>query len=598
MYRAEYRIVGPSERQGGRGDRRVISLGKAEFQDGKPVRVIGFVCDVTERWQAENAVRHSQLRLSGIVSIAADAIISIDEQQHITMFNHGAERIFGYTSEDAIGQPLAMLLPERFRTNHGAHVQQFAASDTTARHMGDRREIFGLRKDGVEFPAEASISKLLIGGECTFTVVLRDITDRKRTEQALELSNQALEARVAQRTAQLQAETERRLEAQAALSRAQRMEAFGQLAGGIAHDFNNLLTIIMGNQELLEMRLQDPKQLALLNRAQEAAEMGARLTGRLLTFARRRQLEPTLLNLNEQITGMVELLRRSIGEQVTMTTNLAPRLWTVRTDASEIESTVLNLAINARDAMQSGGTLVIETAECTIDDGEIGGESKLPGGDFVRLSVADTGTGMPPEVLARAFEPFFTTKPPGKGTGLGLSTIYGFVQQSGGAVTVYSEAGRGTTVNIYLPRAADGGSAVHAVPADAAVPVAKGESILVVEDNPAIREVAVKRIAELGYKVVEAENGPAAIAVLEAPDCGIDLVFSDVVMPGGMSGFDLARWIGVNQQGIKVLLTSGYPEQVSGAPETQRPDVKLLRKPHNRIELARALRDVLDQSQP
>ena len=594
-YNVEYRIVGSGVGSGQAVERRVASLGKTEFQDGKPVRVIGIIRDVTERRHAEDAVRRSEARLAGIVSIAADAIISIDGKQRITLFNRGAETAFGYAPEEVIGQPLELLLPERFRAAHGGHIRQFAAAQTSARLMGERRDIFGVRKDGHEFPAEASISKLDIDGERTFTVVLRDITTRKATEQALAQVNRDLETRVAERTGELHEEMHRREQAQAALTKAQRMEAFGQLTGGIAHDFNNLLTVITGNQELLEMRLKDPKDLTLLKRAQEAAEMGARLTGRLLTFARRRQLEPTLLNLNEQITGMVELLRRSIGEDVTLTTNLAPRLWTVRADPSEIENAVLNLAINARDAMPKGGTVVIETAECSIDDDEIGTGAKLPAGDYVRIAVSDTGVGMTHDVLSRAFEPFFTTKPAGKGTGLGLSTIYGFVQQSGGTVTAYSEVGRGTTINIYLPRVIDGTKAAKQKRQDD-VPIAvSGERVLLVEDRADVRDATRARLEQLGYGVVEAESGAEAIELLRASNQNVNIVFSDVVMPGGMSGFDVARWVQSNKPGLKVLLTSGFSEQVASALDGALPDVKVLRKPYSRIELARALRDALDR---
>lgn len=546
--------------------------------------------------QDETAVRRSEARLSGILSIAADAIISIDEHLRITLFNHGAETIFGYSSAEAIGKPLDILLPERFRPGHAGHIHRFSVLGTESRRMGERREmeIFGLRKSGEEFPAEASISKLEIEGERTFTVVLRDITARKAIEQDLAQINKDLEGRVAERTRELQDEMQRREQALAALSRAQRMEAFGQLAGGIAHDFNNLLTVITGNQELLEMRLKDDKDLALLRRAQQAAEMGARLTGRLLTFARRRQLEPALLNINEHISGMVELLRRSIGEQVTLTTNLAPRLSMVRADPSEIENALLNLAINARDAMPNGGTLVIETIECSIDEGEIGGEFKLPAGDYVRLSVSDTGTGMTLEVLARAFEPFFTTKAHGKGTGLGLSTIYGFVQQSGGTVTVYSEPGSGTTFNIYLPRVTEDAKGFRSKRPEATPAASDGEAVLLVEDRPDVREVTRARLEQLGYSVIEAESGSAAIELLQSGKADVQLVFSDIVMPGGVSGYDLARWISANCSALKVLLNSGFTEQVAGARDPDHEKFKFLRKPYTRVELDRAIRDALE----
>ena len=590
FYSCEFRFLSPGEKDA----RRVSSVGRMEFRDGRPARMIGIVRDVTERRLSEDELRRSEARLSGILAIAADAIISIGDDHRITMFNHGAEQIFGYAAAEVVGQSIDILMPSRFHTAHGPHIRYFAESGATARRMGERREIFGLRKDGSEFPAEASISMLDVGGQRIFTVVLRDITARREVERRLAEVNEQLEERVAQRTSELAAETERRLEAQAALARAQRMEAFGQLAGGIAHDFNNLLTVISGNQELLEMRLKDPKDLALLKRSQEAAEMGARLTSRLLTFARRRRLEPTLINLNEQITGMVELLRRSIGEDIALTTSLAPQLWSVRADASQIENAVLNLAINARDAMPNGGSLIIETADCSIEPGEVGGERPLAAGDYVRVSVSDTGTGMPPDVLSRAFEPFFTTKPPGKGTGLGLSTIYGFVQQSGGTVTVRSKPGEGTTVSIYLPRAPTSAGVRRAESPTNGLPHARGEKVLVVEDNPAVREVTVQHLLDLGYDVREVDTGVAAIEVIREPGHGIDLVLSDVVMPGGMSGFDVAAWVGESAPSVKVLLMSGYPDQAAMPAAASQPPGRILRKPYSRLELARAVREVLD----
>jgi PAS domain S-box-containing protein len=594
LYRAEFRVFRPGSQSGGGGLRRVLALGRTEFRDGRPVRMIGISRDVTEDRRVELTARSLEARLSSVLAIAADAIISIDEKSRIVMFNHGAEVIFGYPAEEIIGQPLEVLLPPRYRAAHGGHVRTFAASSVTARRMGERTEIFALAKSRREFPAEASISRLDEDGVPFFTVVLRDVTERKVAERRMAEVNVELGRQVAEQTRELQAEMQRREQAQTALAQAQRMEAFGQLAGGIAHDFNNLLTVITGNQELLEMRLQDPKQLGLLKRANEAAEMGARLTARLLTFARRRRLEPSLLDLNEQIIGMVELLRRSIGQQVTLTTNLAPRLGAVRADPSEIENAVLNLVINARDAMVGGGMLVIETADCCLEAGEVGRDAKLPAGDYVRLSVSDTGTGMSSEVLQHAFEPFFTTKEPGKGTGLGLSTIYGFVQQSGGTVTAYSEVGRGTTISIYLPRASDEGgvSGIRSEPSE--VPAGAGEIILVAEDDEAVRIVTRQRLEDLGYRVLEAEDARKAIELLQSAREPVQLVLSDVVMPGGMSGFDLARWVATNAPTVRVVLSSGYPDEIARSHEGKLPAVRLLRKPYNRIELARAMRAALD----
>ncbi len=524
--------------------------------------------------------------LAGIVAIAADAIISMDEQQIITMFNHGAEVIFGYTADEVIGKPLTMLMPERFREVHGSHVNTFRISAVSARRMGQRSEILGQRKSGEVFHAEASISKIDINGRRVYTTVLRDITERKASQEALEREVEA-------RTRELKQEMKRREESQAQLVRTQRMEAFGQLTGGVAHDFNNLLTVITGNLELLEMRLKDPKDQVLLQRAHDAAGMGARLTGRLLTFARRRHYAPTRLNLNDQVFGMAELLERTLGEQISLSTTLERAPWIAVADPSEIENAILNLAINARDAMPNGGQLVIETANSAIDSDQPAQDLCLPAGDYVRLSVTDTGLGMSPEVQQRAFEPFFTTKGPGKGTGLGLSTIYGFVQQLRGGVTLYSEPGRGTTISIYLPRAGDTAAPQADGSEAATLPMAEGERILLVEDNAEVRATAFSQLETLGYVVIEADGGPAAVKLLSSGQT-FDLVFSDVVMAGGMSGFDVARWVRTNAPSTRVLLASGFPDEVLRSEDTRHLQLKVIRKPYSRRELALALRRALN----
>jgi PAS domain S-box-containing protein len=568
------------------GEFWITAKGKVSFSGSVPIQCVGILRDVTER-------RRSEARFAGIVSIAADAIISINEQQRITLFNDGAEHVFGYARAEIIGQPLDVLLPDRFARSHGGHIDRFKTSTVSARRMGERGEIYGRRKTGEEFPAEASISNIEIGGQSTFTVVLRDISERKRAEKQLARSNAELEVRVLERTHELNAEMRRREMTQAQLVRTQRMEAFGQLTGGVAHDFNNLLTVITGNLELLEMRLKDERDQALLKRAYDAAEMGARLTARLLTFARRRQFETVQLNLNDSVASMVDLLGRTLGEPISLHTQFEPQLWPTRADPSEIENAVLNLAINARDAMPKGGRLIIETANVSVDDGEIGALGKLPAGDYVRLSVSDTGSGMSAHVLQHAFEPFFTTKQPGKGTGLGLSTVYGFTQELGGTVTIYSELGQGTTVSVYLPRSDAEQSTAKQDRADDVVPVSAGEVVLLVEDNVEVRRVTASRLAELGYRVIDVDGGPAALAVLKS-DQAIDVVFSDIVMAGGMSGFDVAQWVHTHRPGLKMLLTSGYADEALRIQDRQAAGLKILHKPYNRTELARAIRQTLD----
>ena len=538
--------------------------------------------------KAELQLAESQI--ATILAIAADAIISLNEQMRIMVFNDGAASMFGYTKDEIIGQPLDVLIPERFRSSHHEHVSNFATSPVAARRMGERQEIFARRKDGTEFPAEASIAKQEIGGKRVFMVVVRDVTERKRAQAELAKANSELEERVADRTRELEAEIGRREAAQAALIQAQRMEAFGQLTGGVAHDFNNLLTIITGNLELLGEAGDQTAARTLLKRAVDAADMGAALTKRLLTFARRRRLSPQVLDLNELVLGLMEILKRSIGEPITLTTMLAGNLWKTKVDPSEVENAILNLAINARDAMPQGGALIVETRNVS--------GAALPfdsdGGEFVLLSVSDTGEGMPPEVLERAFEPFFSTKGPGRGTGLGLSTVYGFAEQSGGHASIESAVGKGTTVSLYLPRA-DGEPEAKPTQGTEAVPMSEAsESVLVVEDNAEVRELTLQRVEGLGYVAIEAESGSAAIRILESGE-HVDLVLSDIVMAGGVSGYDLARWIGEHAPTVKVVLTTGYAAEETRHDPATHGGNPILRKPYKRAELAVALRDALQR---
>ena len=443
----------------------------------------------------------------------------------------------------------------------------------------------------------------------TKQIEVPEFFQRKRMEDALRASHEVLEQRVAERTRELshanealtaemadrQRIAEERAHLEAQLRETQKLETLGVLAGGIAHDFNNLLTVITGNLELLEMRLQGDKERALLKRAQDASEMGARLTRRLLTFARRRTFEATALDLNDHVIGMAELLERTLGEPITLTTVLERMPWTVLADGSEIENVILNLAINARDAMPNGGKLIIQTSNSTLDDGEIASDGRLPAGDYVRLSISDTGVGMAPEVLQKAFEPFFTTKEPGKGTGLGLSTVYGFAQHARGAATIYSEVGRGTTVNLYLPRADQLGTGMGRSAMTAGVPNVAGTSVLLVEDNPDVRQVTKGQLELLGCHVTDVASGPAAIDVLSSGR-SFRVVLSDVVMAGGMSGFDVVRWVRSHAPDSAVLLASGYPDEVLRQQKPDDSDFDILRKPYSRSELARALRRVLGEA--
>lgn len=378
------------------------------------------------------------------------------------------------------------------------------------------------------------------------------------------------------------------------LRQAQKMEAIGQLTGGVAHDFNNLLTVILGNSELLMEELGDHGSAReLAETCKLAALRAATLTSRLLTFARRQPLRPTDFDLNGLVREMNELIRRTLGEHIEIRTFFAETLWPVLADRSQVETALLNLVVNARDAMPDGGRLSIETGNAHLDDLYVALNPGVTPGDFVMLSVADTGTGMSAAVAARVFEPFFTTKEQGKGTGLGLAMVYGFVKQSGGHVKIYSEPGVGTVVKMYLPRSAK--DRVEARPASNAAEAdlrGHGETVLVVEDDPLVRSHVAAQIAALGYSVVEAMDGRAALAVLDSTP-KVDLLFTDVILPGGMNGRQLAEEAQRRRAGLKVVYTSGYSENVFAHQERIGPGLPLLTKPYGKAELARMLWEVL-----
>jgi PAS domain S-box-containing protein len=415
----------------------------------------------------------------------------------------------------------------------------------------------------------------------------REIAERRRAEEALRSLNADLEEQVKLRTAELLQNAE-------TLRQSQKMEAVGQLTGGIAHDFNNLLQVIVGNLELLSRTL--PEEMARQKRAVSLAMSGARragaLTKRLLAFARRQPLDPKPLNANLVVQGMSELLRRSLGEPVELETVLGGGVWMIEADPNELESALLNLALNARDAMPSGGKLTIETANAHLDKAYAARHSEVTPGQYVMVSVTDTGCGMDAATASRVFEPFFTTKAEGKGTGLGLSQVYGFVKQSGGHVKLYSEVGRGTTVRIYLPRR-QGDAEGEEIDDSQLAPEAFGETILVVEDDPDVRAYSVGALQELGYQVVEASDGPSAIRLLEQRR--FDLVFTDVVLPAGMTGAQIVARAVELWPGIKTLFTTGYARNAIVHHGRLDPGVQLITKPFTFDDLAAKVREVLDQ---
>jgi PAS domain S-box-containing protein len=382
----------------------------------------------------------------------------------------------------------------------------------------------------------------------------------------------------------------RQLEAQ--LHQALKLEAVGQLTGGIAHDFNNLLTVMLGSAETLSDALaHDPELRSIAETAMQAAQRGAELTAALLAFARKQPLAPRPTDLNTLLGRTQALLRRSLGEQIDIRLTLREGVWPAMVDPAQLESAVLNLCVNARDAMPRGGRLTIETANVVFDEDDTAREEEIAPGEYAMIAVSDTGTGMTPEVLARAVDPFFTTKEQGRGTGLGLSMVWGFVKQSRGHLRIYSERGHGTTVKLYLPRALADDQAPAAAPAPA--PRGGSETILLVEDDPLVREHVAGQLGALGYRVLRAADGPEALALLDR-ESGIDLLFTDVVMPGGLNGRELAELARAQHPGLRVLFSSGYAEDAIVHHGRLDPGVRLLNKPYRREELASRVRAVLD----
>ena len=427
----------------------------------------------------------------------------------------------------------------------------------------------------------------------------------REAEQALRRLNESLELIVSERThelteanRQLAVEVAERRKAEDALWHAQKLEAVGQLTGGIAHDFNNLLAVIVGAMEIMRTALESdrelprPKLLRLLSAAETATDRGTKLTQQLLAFARRSTLHFEAATLTQWFAASEPLFRRALGETIALTISLPTGLWPCRVDSGQFEAAILNLLVNARDAMPTGGAVRIAAENVQIDPVHTALANELTAGAYVCISITDSGVGMTPDVAEHAFEPFFTTKDVGKGTGLGLSQVYGFVKQSGGHVVIDSTPGRGTTVRLYLARASQPIATAEKEPCQRQAARTGSETVLVVEDNDEVRELVIATITDLGYRVLTAPNGPAALDMLRQGE-RVDLLFSDVVMPGGMNGYELIRRARNIRHGLKALVTSGYTNQPS--PTNGRIDIPLLLKPYRRNELADQIRLVLDR---
>jgi PAS domain S-box-containing protein len=536
-----------------------LSVGEA-FEDGEPI-FVGVIRDLTERKAAEKALRESSERMRAVVETAVDGVILIDAFGNILMFNPACQRLFGYRAWEVIGQNVRMLMPHPYRGEHDGYIANYRKTGE-AKVIGAGREVTGLRKDGSIFPMDLSVGEAKQEGESIFVGIIHDLSSRKRTEEQL--------------------------------VQAQKMETVGQLSGGIAHDFNNLLTVILGNAEALALRLKADKALRhLADNIADAAERGAQLTQRLLAFSRRQILQPTAINCNALVENMQALLSRTLREDIDLRVKVSPKPVRALADPAQLESALLNLALNAQDAMPKGGTLTLTTEEIELDADSLGPAADVRAGCYVSVSVTDDGTGMHADTLAHVFEPFFTTKEVGKGSGLGLSMVYGFAKQSNGHVTIYSELGLGTSVRLYLP-VADALTEAASRPHEAPTALHGDETVLVVEDDPFVRRHVIGSLESLGYRVMVASDGREALSMLQAGDRPA-LLFTDVVMPGGMNGMQLAEQALRIAPKMKVLFTSGYPQEALASRGQLDPDARILTKPYRKAELARRVREALDE---
>ena len=517
--------------------------------------------DAAVRRAGTHAVRASEAQLRAILHSALDAHITMDKAGTITSWNPQAEAIFGWSAPEVLGKRLSdVIVPTAHREAHGRGVARFLTTGEGP-ILNRRLELTALRRDGDEFPVELAVTPIRVGDAWSFSAFLRDITERKQLQQQLIQS--------------------------------QKMEAVGRLAGGIAHDFNNLLTAIFGYTDLLTEELPEGSQARKdVAEIRKAGERAASLTRQLLAFSRQQVLQPIVLSVNALVADVETMLRRLIGADVELRTTLAPDAGNVRADPGQLEQVILNLAVNARDAMPTGGKLTIETQNVELSEMYAEARQPVVPGAYVMLAVSDTGVGMDAKTQARIFEPFFTTKEAGKGTGLGLATVYGIVKQSGGYIWTYSEPGHGATFKVYLPQVE---APVEATvrPPEPGRTLGGTETVLLAEDDELLRPLARGLLEKLGYTVLDAGTAAAALALAHAHGGPIHLLLTDVVMPGE-SGRQLARRLGEVRPDMRVLYTSGYSDDAIVHHGMLEPGLNYLQKPFTPATLARSVREVLD----
>ncbi len=529
--------------------------------------------DMTEREQTRQRLLESEARFRRLVDAVVDyAIFQLDPDGIVATWNSGAQRIKGYAAADIIGRHFSTFYTEEDRAA-GLPAKALAAARRDGRYDA---EGWRVRNDGTKFWALVVIDAIRDeqGNLLGFAKVTRDMTERMQTQQALR-------------------------DAQEQLAAAQRMEAIGQLSGGIAHDFNNLMMIVIGNLENAQRQTKSaeaasPNLQRAINNAMRGAQRAAALTSRLLAFSRRQPLNPKPLDTNKFLTATSEFLQRSLGETIDIAMVGAPGLWQIEADPNHLESALVNVAINARDAMPGGGKVTIEATNVFADEGYCRVNPELSPGQYVLICISDTGCGMPADVLNRAFEPFFTTKEIGQGTGLGLSQVYGFVKQSGGHIKIYSEVDHGTTVKIYLPRYAN--QIVEEEQENfGPEPSENGETILVVEDDNELRSYLLEVLRGLGYRVLSAPHAQAALPILEQKATPVHLMLTDVVMPS-MNGRELGRRAQQLRPGLRVLYMTGYSRNAVVHHGRLDEGVELLEKPITQNALAARVRSMLDRA--
>ena len=595
-YAEEYRLLQPD------GELRWVFARGRCYKDhhGRPIRFLGAALDLTERKHTEQALRQSQTELQLIINAMPILISYVDREERFRLNNAAYLDWYGLTPQELYGRTILEVLGEEAYALRALHIAEALSGRPGCFSISTPHRDGSIRQALMNYLPRHGADGDVNG----FYIFVIDETERKKTEEALRILNETLEERVAARTRQLAEANERlqsemfeRERAEDALRHAQKMEAVGQLTGGIAHDFNNMLTGILGSLDLMQRFIAEGRTEEIgrfTEAAMSSANRAAALTHRLLAFSRRQSLNRKPLNANDLIHSLEDLLSRTKGNHIELQLQLAENIWRVNTDVSQLENALLNLVINARDAMPDGGELRIETANAYLDGSEITTLEPVNAGDYVMIAVSDNGTGMTPSVLAKAFDPFFTTKPIGQGTGLGLSMIYGFAQQSGGHVSLFSLPGRGTSVRLYLPRLHSTEEEKEPAPVVSEAPAAiAGETVMLVEDDPAVRMLVLDLLNELGYRAHAAEDAKGALPVLES-GLRLDLLVTDVGLPG-MNGRQLAEIARQHRPGLKVLFMTGYAEIAAERQGFLEDGMDMVAKPFSIDLLANKIRTMISQ---